>query len=447
MLEADIRRTRANIEEYRSEEYQSALKTILQNFCLNRNVQYKQGMNEILAPFLTLQPPARGTSTSFQLFDAFLLRYCERFVCQDDDSFLFKSFRLLQLLLAYHDPQLAIHLLEQGFPPELYSPQWFLTLFARSLPISDVLRLWDLMIAWDDPAFTFFIGVCLLRRRRSMLLLATTDGIPEILRDLHLHDDREVDSVVSEAIVLYKSTPRCFTRCLRLCCVSTPELTPLPSHLRVRSHDLINDEALEAQAVRQILMLSALELISYLAPLSGSANLEDSLPALPHFVVVDLRSTADIESSGGGTMPRAVQIEPEFLESTHALEHWIEHFDGMRGHNIVIVDTPPVHASSGALWRRILLGEGDGLPPSAAYYGLGKSAAANLASLLAPLQPLLSQNPFTKRMIDATSREREYSDTEKAAILDDSTRPAVVLARALQVRHRPLYLLDSSKGY
>lgn len=146
-------------------------------------------------------------------------------------------------------------------------------------------------------------------------------------------------------------------------------------------------------------------------------------------------------------MPRAVQIEPEFLESTHALEHWIEHFDGMRGHNIVIVDTPPVHASSGALWRRILLGEGDGLPPSAAYYGLGKSAAANLASLLAPLQPLLSQNPFTKRMIDATSREREYSDTEKAAILDDSTRPAVVLARALQVRHRPLYLLDSSKGY
>lgn len=436
MLEADIRRTRANIEEYRSPEYQAALKNILQSFCLGRAVQYKQGMNEILAPFLTLQPPSRGTSSAYQLFDAFLLRYCERFVCQDDDSFLFKSFRLFQLLLAYHDPQLAIHLLEQGFPPELYSPQWFLTLFARSLPIGDVLRLWDLMIAWDDPAFTFFIGVCLLRRRRSPLLLASSDSIPEILRDLHLHDDREVDSVVSEAIVLYKCTPRCFTRCLRLCCVSTTELTPLPSHLRVKSHDVVNDEALDAQAVRQILMISALELISYLVPLNGSGAGDEGFQSTNHFVVVDLRSTADIESSGGGTIPRAVQIEPDFLESTDALEHWIEHFDGMRGHNIVIVDMPPVHATSGALWRRLLLGEGDGLPPTAAYYGLGKSAASNLASLLAPFQPFINQASLTKGTPVATTRDRTYNEIEKNAILDDSTRPAVVLARALQVANK-----------
>lgn len=30
------------------------------------------------------------------------------------------------------------------------------------------------------------------------------------------------------ALQLYRNTPRCFIRYLRVCCVKTPELTPLP---------------------------------------------------------------------------------------------------------------------------------------------------------------------------------------------------------------------------
>lgn len=224
VLEADVRRTRATIAEFLSKEYQDALTHILQTFCLQYKIQYKQGMNEILAPFLLIHSPSKGTLLTYHLFEAFILRYAERYVCQDDDSFLFKSFRLFSLLLTYHDPQLALHLLEQDFPPELYSPPWFLTLYSRSLPLKDVLRLWDLLIAWDDSAFTFFIGLCLLRRRRSALLAAQTDGIPDVIHDMYIHDDKEVDSLVSEAIILYKSTPRCFCRCLRLCCVSSTEV-------------------------------------------------------------------------------------------------------------------------------------------------------------------------------------------------------------------------------
>ena len=70
------------------------------------------------------------------------------------------------MLLLYIDPELAVHLKDQDFPPELYTPQWFLTLYSRTLPINHTLRLWDMIIAVDDPAFTFFIGLCLLRRKR-----------------------------------------------------------------------------------------------------------------------------------------------------------------------------------------------------------------------------------------------------------------------------------------
>ena len=119
-----------------------------------------------MAPFLYICPPPNGTVRPYALFEAFLFRYLERHLCCDDSSYLFKAFRLFHVLLLYIDPELAVHLKDQDFPPELYTPQWFLTLYSRTLPINHTLRLWDMIIAVDDPAFTFFIGLCLLRRKR-----------------------------------------------------------------------------------------------------------------------------------------------------------------------------------------------------------------------------------------------------------------------------------------
>ena len=135
----------------------------------------------------------------YSLFEAFLFRYLERFICLDDSAHLFKGFRLFHLLLLYFDPQLAQHLNEQDFPPELYSPQWFLTLYSRSMPLPHVLRLWDMMIAVDDPSFTFFIGMCLVRRRRTELLLSDRDRIPEIIVKMQFHGEEEIDAIVKEA--------------------------------------------------------------------------------------------------------------------------------------------------------------------------------------------------------------------------------------------------------
>ena len=174
-----------------------------------------------MAPFLYILPPPHGSLHPYSLFEAFLFRYLERFTCLDDSVHLFKAFRLFHLLLLYFDPQLAQHLHEQDFPPELYSPQWFLTLYSRSMPLPHVLRLWDMMIAVDDPSFTFYIGLCLLRRKRTDLLLSDRDRIPEIIVKMQFSGEEEIDSIVTEARELYRATPKCFLRYLRLCCVST----------------------------------------------------------------------------------------------------------------------------------------------------------------------------------------------------------------------------------
>lgn len=53
-------------------------------------------------------------------------------MCVDDSSHLFQAFRLFHLLLMYFDPQLALHLHEYDFSPELYSTQWYYILYSIS---------------------------------------------------------------------------------------------------------------------------------------------------------------------------------------------------------------------------------------------------------------------------------------------------------------------------
>jgi hypothetical protein len=47
-------------------------------------------MNELMAVFMHVSPPASGSSLSLRLFSAFLYKYLERFFYRDESSFLFK---------------------------------------------------------------------------------------------------------------------------------------------------------------------------------------------------------------------------------------------------------------------------------------------------------------------------------------------------------------------
>ena len=330
VLEADVKRTRADMDEFRSTAYRQVITIILQSFCLKHNIQYKQGMNEVLAAFVYINPPITpaphvppNTLLTFALFEAFLFRYLERYFCVDDSSYLYKSFRYFQILLVYHDPQLALFLSDNDFYPELYAPQWFLTFYSRSLPIPYVLRLWDMIIAVDDTAFMFFIGLCLLKRFRHVLLKQNSDTIPEVITLLinSINNEQDIDSIMKEALDMYKLTPRCFIRNLRLCCSSNSSIDLKPTNfnnnivpsnntttastssyvLRNSNHTPSNKELnnnnnnnnnnttinnnnnsnniieitrkdvrMAEQSVRKTIMMSPQELITYLAPLIQS---------------------------------------------------------------------------------------------------------------------------------------------------------------------------------
>jgi hypothetical protein len=278
------------------------------------------------------------------------------------------------------------------------------------------------MIIVDDPAFAFFIGLCLLRRLRTDILRAEPELIPEITSRVVLKHEDDVDRITEEALLAYKSTPRYLCRALRLCCVSFIELGPSRTSLNDRmtslvkcknlakdSNDAISkkaqkgttkppeksaieedsdgssknhevDHLMAAQSVRSCTMLSAVELVHSLLPFSlnneielssaGADGLNLATDELSHdgddhrilsvqqYVVIDIRPSDESIDSGAGTLPRAIQMEPLFLDRPDALRVWLEHFEGTRGCHICIVDMPPAMLPGVALWRRLLLGEG-----------------------------------------------------------------------------------------
>ena len=85
-----------------------------------------------------------------------------------------------------------------------------------------------MLISIDDPSFTFFIGLCLLRRKRDALLLADAEHIPEIVMEMHFGGEEQIDSVIVEAVSLYKNTPRQYSLKLYLSSYIRP--TILQSH-------------------------------------------------------------------------------------------------------------------------------------------------------------------------------------------------------------------------
>jgi hypothetical protein len=220
-----------------------------------------------------------------------------------------------------------------------------------------------MLLAVDDPAFNFFIGLSLLRRHRTTFLLAEADRIPEIIQEMKM-PETEIDDLVSEALDMYHKTPRCFCRNIRLCCVNTPELTPVPFRKGqpYKYGEWVGQTKIMcAQSARQCLMLTPQDLISYVSPLEGlSDQIPSGSPPLSpppspsqqtrvvastsqhgiQFVIIDIRSDEDIAI--GGSIPRSILMDPEFLTNVDGLAKWIEHFDGTKGCHIVLIDVPPV---------------------------------------------------------------------------------------------------------
>lgn len=158
---------------------------------------YKQGLNEVAAPFIyiTLPPSsnpagegeekdeygggaeakAEAEVVALQCFSRFVRIFLRNMYTDEEFKAMQCAFGLFRLLLLYHSPLLSARLDRAGFPPELYlvreraserendgpasarpshfmcftcvsictQTPWLLTVFSRTLDMDTTLQLWD----------------------------------------------------------------------------------------------------------------------------------------------------------------------------------------------------------------------------------------------------------------------------------------------------------------
>ena len=108
------------------------LEQLLTFYCKKENLGYKQGLNEVAAPFITFMKGSNiQVSTAYNYFALFMEKFLPNLFTDHEFLSMQCCFRILNILIKYHNPQLFHFLKVNEFDPELYATPWFLTLFAK----------------------------------------------------------------------------------------------------------------------------------------------------------------------------------------------------------------------------------------------------------------------------------------------------------------------------
>ena len=213
VIKYDCERTRATMPEFRTTETRNTMEILLTFYCKSHKLKYKQGMNEVLAPFvyLKLSNSLETWQQVYSLFSAFIDVFLPRMFSDEDFVFLQKSCALFKTCLRYHAPSLSSRL-DAGFvTPEMYVTPWFLTLFASKTALETVFHLWHLLITKGDPHSFIFVSCSLCLSHARVLRAAPKSSLPETITKICMSEDSVV-SVWKRSLKIRQHTPPMFTQ-------------------------------------------------------------------------------------------------------------------------------------------------------------------------------------------------------------------------------------------
>lgn len=205
-IEVDVPRCNARHEAIGTQEGRRRLSRILKAWVLtNPTLEYWQGLDSLTAPFVALtfnEPEWKA----FCMLQRMVQRYLSGMFLQKNTSRLQTQLIQFNQLLAYHDPQLFMHLHEQQFNPELYAIPWFLTLFTHILPLDpSTFRLWDFLLLHDSSMIQF-VSLAVMRQIRNILTMDFNELVL-FFSELHVKQTIDMPKVVQDALKLSRMTP------------------------------------------------------------------------------------------------------------------------------------------------------------------------------------------------------------------------------------------------
>ena len=207
----DSHRTRVK-ERFNFPDFEITLQKCLIFFCKLNNIEYKQGLNEILGPFLLLKVKMNSLSINhlFNLFSCFIDYFLANYYYEAEFFSFRSSSNLIALLLKYHEPRLYNLFKENKISPEMYSTNWLLTTFANKTPLEITYMLWDIMIEENNQLFIYFMLIGFLRYHQDKFFNSDGSSIPVFFSKTQISTKEELSEILKLAKIIRDNTPLSF---------------------------------------------------------------------------------------------------------------------------------------------------------------------------------------------------------------------------------------------
>ena len=207
----DIPRTRFR-EKNILNSFSSLLEYFISYYCMENNIVYKQGLNEIIAPFLLLKYklPNIPYYVIYNLFSGYINTFATNYYYEKTFYSLRNSLCLLTLLLKYHAP--ALHNLFDKIllTPEMYGTNWLLTTFCGKLKLHLLYHLMNKIIIEDDPFIIHYLIISFLIYKKNIFFESDLTVVPVVLSTISIDSIQEIDEIFNQSIKLRDNTPYSF---------------------------------------------------------------------------------------------------------------------------------------------------------------------------------------------------------------------------------------------
>ena len=210
-IKKDIERTKVR-ESILMSSFTQYLEFFLTYYCKEQNIFYKQGLNEIFAPFILLKYKIKiSLSEIYNLIQGLINRFLPNYFYEKETFFSLKSsLNVTTLLLKYHEPTIYNIFDNALITPEMYATNLLLTLMAHKLTLNIIYYLWDILITNNDILFIYYFIVAFLKYNSEEIINSDITILPAIITKLTIDSIDELKEIIDIAFELRKNTPHSF---------------------------------------------------------------------------------------------------------------------------------------------------------------------------------------------------------------------------------------------
>ncbi|KAI8079919.1 rab-GTPase-TBC domain-containing protein [Halteromyces radiatus] len=205
VIQRDLSRTFPTVDMFKSDGGlgQQAMERILTSYSIyDVQVGYCQGLAFLVGPLLMTMPEKQAFCVFVRLMETYEMR--TMFTLNMEGLHL--RLHQFQTLLSQFCPRLDAHLSLHSIHPAMYASQWYLTLFAYSLPIHVVMRIYDLVFAEGAVETITRVAIAMMQKNEDTLLaIHDFEQLMMYLSSKQLYEtayDSDAEAVIADTMAL-----------------------------------------------------------------------------------------------------------------------------------------------------------------------------------------------------------------------------------------------------